>query len=149
MTVADLATFRSAMRQAAVDLLSGVRDDYGITLQIYRARPRSLMPPTAFIDRITESIADIGLAGIQRTPRVEIVVLHGLFDSGDAVDQADRFVDAFIDYVRFRYHAAGANSLVATVAIEDDANYTPDWQPPEVARTYYASLITLEGFAGG
>jgi hypothetical protein len=149
MVVADLTTFRAAMRQAAVDLLTDFREDAGIKLQLYKARPRTILPPTAFIDRITETIEPIGLAGIQRTPQVHIYVLHGLFDSADAVDQGDRFVDGFIDWTKTRYHAAGANSLVAITAIEDDPNYVPDWQPQAEQRTYYATLITLEGFAGG
>ncbi len=148
MVVADLTTFRAAMRQAAVDLLVDFREDAGIKLQIYRARPTSIAPPTAFVDSIRETITDIGHI-IQRTPLVEVVVLHGLFDSADAADQGDAFVDGFIDWVRPRFHSAGANSLIRTASTEDDPNYIPNWQRSEIQKTYYATLITLEGFAGG
>jgi hypothetical protein len=149
VTVADLTTFRAGMREAAVTLLSDFREDAGIRLQVYPGRPRSILPPTAFVDRIRESLVYLGPSSIQRTPQVDITVLHGLFDSKDTVDQGDRFVDAFIDWVKTRYHSAGANTLVAVVATEDDPNYVPDWLPPEEQRSYYATLITLEGFAGG
>jgi hypothetical protein len=95
-------------------------------------------------DRLVDFLApDI----FQHTPGVEIVVLHGTFDSGDAVDQRDRFVDAFVDWVRTRFHAAGANTLLRVTSLEDDPTYVPDWLPPEQQRTYYGTRISLEGAA--
>ena len=74
-------------------------------------------------------------------------VLHGLFDSKDAADQRDAFVDGFLDWAIDRYHAAGANTLVAVRAVQDLPNYVPDWLPPEEQRTYYATRLSLEGLA--
>lgn len=144
-----MSDFRGPMRDAAVALLTDYKADADIKLQIYRARPRSLMPPVAFIDRIRETDVSIGVDLFQRTPVVDIVVLHGLFDSGEAVDQADAFVDGFFDWCRTRFHAAGANTLAAITAMEDEPGYVPDWQPENEQRSYYATVISLEGFAGG
>ena len=74
-------------------------------------------------------------------------VLDGLFDSADAVVQRDDFVDGFLDWCADRFHAAGANTLIGAISLEDDPEYTPTWQPPEVQRTYYATRISLEGLA--
>ena len=139
---------QAATRAAAVTLL----DDFNATLlpsrklQTYRARPASIRPPTGFVDTVSESIAYVGHL-MQRTPRAEVVVIHGLFDSGDAADRKDEFVDGFVEWVRDRIHAAGANTQIQVTGTEDVPNYVPDWLPPEQQRTYYASLITLEGYA--
>jgi hypothetical protein len=139
--------FQTEMRAAAVQMLRDFAADFGLTLQVYPGRPRSIAPPTAFVDRIREAITFDGLR--QRLVSVEVVVLHALFDSKDAVTQKDAFIDAFIDWASDHYHAAGANTILEPRSVEDDPSYTPEWQPQDVQRTYYASVITLEGFAGG
>jgi len=139
--------FESEMRRAAVQLLQDFAQDFDIKLQTYRARPRSINPPTAFVDRMRETIVFDGLR--QRTPTVDIVFVWGLFDSGEAVDQRDATIDAFIDWVTDRFHAAGATTALEPRTVEDDPNYVPDWLPPEQQRTYYSTTLTLEGFAGG
>lgn len=139
--------FQTEMRAAAVQLLKDFAAEYGLNLQVYPGRPRTIAPPSAFIDKLREAITFDGIR--QRLVQVDVIVLHSLFDSKDAADQRDRFVDAFVDWTSDRYHAAGANTILEPRAIEDDPNYIPDWQPEAVQRTYYASLITLEGFAGG
>lgn len=142
--------FSAAVRAAAVSLLEGYRDEADIKLQIYRARPASLNPPAAFIDRMLER-ADYpsSVTWRQRYPRAEVIVLHGLFDSGEAVDQRDTFVDGFMDYVTDRVHEAGANTTIALVLVEDIPVYVPDWVRPELQRSYFGTRLTLEGFAGG
>lgn len=139
--------FQTAVRAAAVDLIEAYAADVGLTIQVYRARPRSIHPPTAFIDRMRETLTDYVGTIRQRTVQADVTVLHGLFDSGDAVDQRDRFVDGFADWVAERYHAAGANTLLAVTSLVDDATYRPDWVPPAEQRDYFATVITLEGFA--
>lgn len=139
--------FRAAMRAAAVELVTDFALDREIKLQVYRARPASLFPPTAFVERIRERVTFLGPTFRQRTPVVEMVVVHGLFDSGDAVDQADRFVDGFTEWVTERYHAAGDNTLIGAVSAEDNPTYIPDWLPLEKQRTYFATVISLEGLA--
>lgn len=141
--------FRTSVRAAAVTLLDDYKASASMVLQTYPARPRSINPPTAFVDSIRESFEYSNVTWRERTPTVEIVVLWGLFDSKEAVDQADEFADAFLDWVTDRYHAAGANTMVGVTSIEDEPTYVPDWQPPAEQRTYYATRITLEGFAGG
>lgn len=139
--------FQTAARAGAVQLLEAYRAAAGIGLQVYPGRPRSVNPPAAFVDGIGEALTEYTITTRQRVPRVEVIVLHGLFDSADTVAQRDAFVDGFLDYVADNYHAFGANTLVAGVSVEDIPVYVPDWQPPELARTYYGTRIILEGFA--
>jgi hypothetical protein len=143
-----MTTFRADIRAAAVTLLKEYAADVNLELQVYPGRPRSIHPPTAFVDRIHETVAPRGVRAFQRTPVVDIVILHGQFDSKDAVDQADAFVDGFLSWVYARVHAAGANTEVAIVGTDDDPTYVSDWQPPEVQRTYFATVLSLEGYAG-
>lgn len=142
-----MSTLQADMRAAAVTLLNAYATTAGITLQVYPGRPRSINPPTAFVDRIHESVVFTGISLRQRTPVVEVIVLHGLFDSKDAADQKDRFIDGFLDYVAGQYHAAGANTLIAGVATDDLPNYVPEWFPPDQQRVFYGTQISLEGYA--
>lgn len=145
--------FQAAMRGAAVDLLTDYATSAGVKLQVYPGRPASLFPPTAFPDRITETFEYPGaVTWRQRSPRVEVVVVHGVFDSKEAVDQKDAFVDGFLDYVTDRVHAAGANTTIGLVSVEDEPAWQPDWSPANLKGAiaiYYATRLTLEGFAGG
>lgn len=142
--------FSAAMRDASVALLKSYALAAGVTLQVYRARPASLQPPVAFVDRMSETMTyPAAVSWRQRTLQAEVLVLHGIFDSGDAVDQRDRFVDGFLDWVTDNVHAADPNATVGLVAVEDDPAYVNEWMKPEQQRTYYATRLTLEGFAGG
>lgn len=141
--------FRSAVRAAAVELLEDYAAQENLALQVYRARPRSINPPTAFIDRIVDPpIEYFGPQNLQRSTSVEIVVLHGLFDGGPAVDQADAFVDGFLRYVAGQVHAAGGNTTIAIVEAADESSYVPDWLQPDLQRTYFGTRLTLEGYIG-
>jgi hypothetical protein len=138
--------FQTEMRLAAVQLLTDFRQEFNIKLQLYPARPRTLNPPSAFVDRLRETIAFDGLR--QRVVQVDIIVVHGLFDSQDAANQRDAFVDNFIDWTSDRYHAAGGSTVLEPRQIEDDPNFVAEWMPPERQFTYYATTIILEGFNG-
>ena len=137
-----------------VDLLTDYAADEGIKLQVYPGRPKSLFPPTAFVDRITETLEWSGTGWPQRTVRAEVVVVHGVFDSKEAVDQKDAFVDGFVYWVADNVHAAGANTTIglavrrgrARVAARLARRRTPPTGPTPI---YYATRLTLEGFAGG
>lgn len=142
--------FQTQARAGAVQLVTDYAADVGVKLQVYPARPRSIAPPTAFVDRITETLTEFTSIFRQRSPVVEVVVIHGLFDSLEAATQKDAFIDGFLDWVADRQHAFGANTLVSAVSTEDLPGYTADWPPlNQVANppTYYATLIRLEGFA--
>ena len=141
--------FQTAMRAAAVSLLKDYADSASLGLQVYRARPLNIFPPCAFVDGMAETLTSLNAVNRQRVPRVAVVVLHGIFDHGDTVDQRDRFVDGFLDWVVDRYHEAGANTLIAPTEIEDIPAFVNDWMPPDQQRVYYATRITLEGYAGG
>ena len=135
------------IRAAAAELLKDYAASAGTKLQVYPARPRSIFPPTAFVDVIRESIDYFGMTLRQRRPIAEVVVIHSDIDSKGAADQKDAFVDGFLDWVTDRYHAVGANTLIAVTETEDIPNYVPDWMPPEQQLVYYATRLTLEGLA--
>ena len=139
--------FQADVRAAAVDLLTDYAANAGIKLQIYPARPRSIVPPTAFVDLIRESIEYLGVTLRQRKPIAEVIVVHGILDSMEAANQKDAFVDGFLDWVTADYHAAGPNTLIAVTATEDLPNYVPEWMPPERRLVYYATQITVEALA--
>jgi len=148
--VAIRIPFTTQLRAAAIDLVRDYADDSSLTIQTYRARPASILAPCAFVDRIRESIVyPSSVTFRQRTVTADVLVLWGLFDSGDAADQRDRFIDGFLDWVTDHVHAAGDRTTVGVVAIADEPTYVPDWLPPAAQRTYYATRIALEGFAGG
>jgi hypothetical protein len=118
-------------------------------MQVYPGRPASLNPPTGFVDAIRSNIEYSGPTLIQQTVTVEAIVLHGLFDSKEAADNKDAFVDGLIEWQRIRYHQSGANTTIGLVGTEDLPNYVPDWMPPERQRTYYATRLDFEVYAGG
>jgi hypothetical protein len=135
------------MRAASVELLTDYASATNIGLQVYPGRPRSIYPPCAFVDRLRESISLVGPTTRHRFPTADVIVVHGLFDSAEAAENKDAFVDGFLDWVLDRYHSAGANTLIHAASTEDDPNYVPDWMPPDQQKQYYATLVRLEGFA--
>jgi hypothetical protein len=137
---------QAAMRAAAVELLEQYRSDAGIFLQVWPGRVSDIRTPTAFVDAIRETIAYPGMTLVQRTPQVDVVVLHGYFDSKDTVAKRDAFCDGFLAWVIPRFHAAGANTLTAIVSMDDDPDYEATWSQKE-PRVYYATRIVLEGYA--
>lgn len=140
--------FQAAVRTAAVTELRAFRDDRSSALQVNSGRPKDITCPSAFVDTIRETITYLGPTSRQRTPQVEVVFLHSLFDAPSAAENKDAFIDEFIDWMTARYHAAGANTLIAVVATEDDPVYIADWQMGGSQQPYFATRITLEGFAG-
>lgn len=144
-----MTTLRGDARTAATELLRDYGASAGVKLQTYRARPASILPPTAFVDAVGESLAYPSNVLPQRTIRVQLVLIHGLFDSGEAVDQADEFVDGFVTWVTADVHAAGGNTTIGVVEVEDDPTWVPEWMAPEKQRTYFATRIVLEVYAAG
>jgi hypothetical protein len=130
-----------------VQLLTDYAAAAGLRLQVYPGRPRAVLPPTAFVDAISETLGSYFGSVRQRRVAVTCLVLHGLWDTADTVAQRDAFVDGFVDWVADRYHAAGANTLIEATTVADDPAYVPDWLPDDVARVYYATRVVLEGFA--
>lgn len=140
-------SFQAAIRAAVVTLLTEYAADAEITLQVYPGRPLSLYPPSAFVDGIRETIIYSGFTLRQRTPIVEVIVVHGTFDSAETVAQRDAFVDGFLDWVTARYHAAGANTTIGLAGVSDIPSYVPDWLPPDKQRVFFATQLTLEGLS--
>lgn len=147
-----MSTFRADVRTAAVALLKDFADDMSYplanALTVYRGRPASIHPPQAFVDTIRERLSDVGHLQ-QRLVEADLLVLFGRYDSGEAVDQADQFVDGFRDWVAANFHEAGAATLVSVREVEDVPAYVNDWMAPELQKTWFATRITLEGYAEG
>jgi len=138
--------FQTKMRAAAVALLSGYANEATLKLQVYSGRPRVLMVPSAFPDSMREETVFTGPSNRQRTVTVDILVLWGLFDSKEAVDQRDAFCDGFADWVTDHRDQADPHSVLASVAFQDVPAFVPDWIPPDEQLTYYATRIALEGY---
>lgn len=143
---ADVSGFQANIRAAAGQLLRDYIASAGVKMTVYDARPKVVQPAHAFVDTIAERIAYLGPTSRQRTPVVEVVVVHKIFDGLEAATQKDEFVDGFLDWCLTRYHAAGANTTLAVTVTEDIPNYAPDWY--QTADVFYATRITLEGLGG-
>ena len=140
--------FQADCRAASVAFLADYASEVGVKMQVYPGRPRSIMPPTGFVDLIRESLDHTTML-TARDVTVEMVVVHGIFDSKEAANQKDGFTDGLIDWSESRFHQAGANTMCAIDSTEDQPNYVPEWMPPERQLVYYATRLTLEGLALG
>lgn len=139
-------TFSTDLRAAAFGLLQDYRDSTSGRLNVSAGRPASIQPPHAFFDRIRERFEDTG-PFIQRIPRALVIVCHGNWDGTDSAAQRDLFVDGFLEYIRTRFHEAGGNTLLSLREVEDIPFYVPEWIDPRSQRAYYATQLTLEGYA--
>lgn len=147
----DPSNLQASMRAAAAQLLTDYAADAEIKLQVYPARPRSLFPPSGFVDSVSESIEWTGTGWPTRTVTAEVVIVHGIFDSADASAQRDAFVDGFVYWVADHFDAAGPNTDLKLTAVNDEPAWVPDWNPANRTTNdpYYATRLTLEGYAGG
>ncbi len=139
--------FEADVRAACITTLEAYASAASVTLQAYPSRPAKLMPPTAFVDRLSEEVGHVVSPVLQRTVTGEIVLVHGLFDSGEAVAQRDAFVDGYITYLRGNRDAI-LNGTFGVTGIEDDPVYVPDWMARENQRPYFATRITVEAYIG-
>ena len=140
----------ASARSAAVSLLTAYASDAGTKLNVYRGRPRSIQPPHAWVDSLSEVGNLSGPLMRQRTVTADIIVVHGTFDEGNTVDQRDAFVDGFLDWLLDNPHAAGAQTLAGdTVSVTDEPDFVPTWLAPEVQRIYYATHIGVSIYVGG
>lgn len=148
--IGERLAVRSLARAGAIAMIKGYALDANLRLQIYPARPRSIAPPTAFVDGLSETLSGyVAGGGAQQVIiRVAVIVVHDLFDSKTAADQADDFVDGFRGWVADNPEAFDENMVNYSIAVEDLPAWVPEWVPPAEQKTYYASEITLEGFAG-
>ena len=138
--------FQTALRAACVSELAKYGNSAGINLQVYPGRPVTLYPPAAFVDRIDETVDYTGL--VQRHPVAQVVAVWGVFDSKDATEQRDAFVDGLLNQLIDDYHAVDGATLISVTSIADDASFIPDWGSEEQRNTaYYATRFNVEGLA--
>lgn len=133
----------SEVRANACQLLRDYAAEALVKLQVYAGRPRSLHPPTAFVDEMRESVTFAAGFGGDRQPSVDLLLVWGTFDSADTTAQADEFVDGFYAWVADRPHALHPNSIVESIQRSDEPTFTPDWVPPDEQKAYYATRLTL------
>jgi len=134
-------SLETAVRAGSVALLTAYATSAGVQLQVYPSRVKQAKPPTAYVEAMTEQLTEYTLSTRQRNAQARIRCLWGLFDSGEAVKQRDKFVDGFLDWVADNYHAFGTNTLVEGVTVSDDPEFVFE------SETYFSSVITLGGFA--
>lgn len=136
-------------RAAVVTLLTDCAADAGVQLQVHRARPRSLYPPTGFVDGMRTDLDPFpGTSTLyQHNRRIDVLMIWGLFDAGEAVDQRDAWMDAFHAWSRVEPHAASAESLLGPLSYSDEPTFVPDWLPEAQQVPHFATRIVLEGFA--
>lgn len=138
----------ATLTSSIVNTLEAFKAAAGINLNIYPGRPSTIHPPHAWIDRRRDEITSTGdsaFNAMNHLVTVEIVVVHGLFDSREAVDQRDAFVDAFNSWLRDNNRLvglAGGNSTLERWSADDVPDFTPNWTRTEVA--YYATQYRLE-----
>lgn len=136
------------VRAGAVALVDGYRTANSLQLgQLYRARPNgSPKTPAVFIDRLVEDADSFTREESQRVVRVAIRVVWGVYDTGEAVDQRDRFVDGFYAYVMDNgADAFGANAVLYWRSVSDDPEWKPEWL--DASESYFMTEIVLEGQA--
>lgn len=143
--MADRIEFSRLTRAGVETLVRGYATSVALRISFYRGRPQTVTPPHAFIDRLDEAIAYVGPTNIQRTVTAHFTVLWGTFDSGDAVDQRDRFVDGFVNWITEHADAIHPNTEVRSVSASDDPVYRPEWL--EEGPPYFATTFQLEGYA--
>jgi len=137
-------------RAAAVEMLTDCAANASVKMQVYPARPMTLYPPSGFVSEMGDSTeAFPGTSTLfQHTPLVELTLVWGTFDSEEAANQRDAFVDAYHAWVRARPHEAGARTLIGPRTLNDIPVFNPDWGNEAQRNTsYYATRIVLEGFA--
>jgi len=148
-TTFDPTTAAVSLTRNVEQTLQAFKSASGLNLQIYPGRPATLHPPAIWQDVRRDTIEFRGTHDtnfMDHTMVVELIALHGLFDSAEAVTQRDAFMDAFESYVRNNRDVglAGPNSALLRMRLVDIPNFTPDWVPERERTTYYATLITME-----
>ncbi len=150
MVVNATLDFHRLMRAGVFDLLDEYKTSSGIKLGLYPARPISLYPPHAFCDFQNEDPLLTTQGTRQRNLHSSWIIVWGLFDSKEAVDQRDAFVDGFSAYVLDQFHKVGGATDLYVGSVADLPTFQPDWgDQQQQATVYYATRITLEGFASG
>jgi hypothetical protein len=135
------------MRAAAVTMMTECAADASVPLQVYPGRPRSINPPTGYVESMGDALTDFTSELYQHTPLVELVFVWGPFDSMEAANQRDAWVDAFHAWVRVNIHEAGARTLIGPRELADLPDFVPSWLPERQQLPYYATRVVLEGFA--
>lgn len=138
---------QTASRAAAVDLLDGYRLSAGVKLgSVYRARQSKINAPCAYVESVAENADSFVDLEYQRVVRVGIRIVWGVYDSGQTVDQRDRFVDGFYAWVAEHRDAIDGNADCVWIGTDDNEDWSPDWIPTDDS-LYFSTLITLEGRA--
>lgn len=138
---------QTAVRAGAVKLVDDYRAAAGLKLgSVYRARQSKITAPCAFVESISEVADSFVDREYQRAVEVGIRIVWGVYDSGETVDQRDRFVDGFFVYVAEHRNAFDGNADCIYRGSSDDPDWSPSWIPNDQS-VYFSTLVTLEGRA--
>jgi hypothetical protein len=150
MVVNTTLDFHRLMRAAVFDLFDEYKTSAGLKLAIYAGRPVSLFPPHAFCDFQNEDPLITTQGTRQRNLHSSWIIAWGDFDSKEAATQRDAFVDGFTAYVLTGFHKVGGATDLYVGTVADIPVFNPDWGSDLQRNTsYYATRITVEGFASG
>lgn len=153
MTVTFPATSAAVSLTTNIEAtLQAFKADTGMRLQVYPGRPASLHLPSVWQDERRDDVEFSGVydyQAMQHTLEVDVIALHGTFDSADTVAQRDAFVDTFLSWLRENRKdgLAGPNSVLSRLRLRDVPSYDPDWLPDRrdgTRQLYYATIFTLE-----
>lgn len=86
--------------------------------QVYRARPASLSPPSAFIGHWSERVVLEQQLGT-RLPTIEVWLVQGTYDNAETMDRLDVLADAFIAYFGDPTHAYLGDAVITAIDTDD------------------------------
>lgn len=140
-------TFRATARTALLAFLDAWKTADATIQQTYRARPRTLHAPCAFIGDWRESVNFDAQLGT-RTPTVDIHLISGQYDNAESMDRQDVLVDGFLSYVG--NHSRVSIGVIIVVSIAD-AEVTLPGRDGASTATYLDSIVslTLDAAEGG
>ena len=134
------STYRAAVRTALnTDLQTFQAAHPTLLNQVYRALPRSVTAPCAWIGDFTEPAIYMSAAVVTRQPQVEIILVQGEYENAATADAQDVLVDTFLSYaVNLNTVGPGVVIGIATA----DRELTFGGAGGSTAR-YLATVVTL------
>ena len=139
MTVAT--TYRADARVALNTLLSSfLAANPTLLNQVYRARPKTLHPPCAFIGDWHEPTITLDMSIVTRLPQVDLVLVQGEYDNAETMDAQDVLTDAFISYLANNAHQG--NGVITRLSTADaEVNFSA---PGGSVVHYLTTIVTVE-----
>src|SRR5690348_6862023 len=98
--MAYASTYRAAVRAALnTDLQAFQAANPTLLTQVYRALPRTVTPPCAWVGDFIEPQIFMSAQVVTRQPQVEIALVEGEYENAATADALDLLVDTFLTYL--------------------------------------------------